>query len=59
VPVHWEEQASRSDRFGSFAARRGVKSMNEPGAERLVVENAGLRYGQLDVLAEEVAGHHR
>jgi NitT/TauT family transport system ATP-binding protein len=52
VPVHWEERASRSDRFGSFAARRGVKSMNEPGAERLVVENAGLRYGQLDVLAD-------
>ncbi len=26
--------------------------MNEPGAERLVVENAGLRYGQLDVLAD-------
>jgi NitT/TauT family transport system ATP-binding protein len=52
VPVDWEEQASRSDRFGSSAARRGVKSMNDSGAERLVVENAGLRYGQLDVLAD-------
>jgi NitT/TauT family transport system ATP-binding protein len=52
VPVDWEEQASRSDRFGSLAARRGIRSMNEPGAERLVVENAGLRYGQLDVLAD-------
>ena len=26
--------------------------MNDSGAERLVVENAGLRYGQLDVLAD-------
>ena len=49
-PVDWEEHANRGGPFGSLAVSRDVMSMRGPGEARLVVENACLRYGQLDVL---------